>query len=131
MPILQVLSVLTYSYTLRSLALKLTYANSNTFAIVKPARTLAEKIMQFNCRISDTIINTELNFMSRTKRHESRMDKTATTYLINKSLISQPLENIDVVNVDVEEAGIIKTPTKSTLCDFILANNNDVYSKLS
>jgi len=33
MPILQVLSVLTYSYTLRSLALKLTYANSNTFAI--------------------------------------------------------------------------------------------------
>jgi len=33
MPILQVLSVLTYSYTLRSLALKLTYSNSTTFAI--------------------------------------------------------------------------------------------------
>jgi hypothetical protein len=86
--------------------------------------------MQFNCGPSDIIINTKLNFMARTKPHKNRTDQTAATYLINKSLISQSLKNtndlpIDVVNV--EKAGVTKTPAKSSLCDFILANNNDVY----
>ena len=53
------------------------------------------------------------------------MDETATAYLINKSLENTNDLPIDVVNA--EEAGITKTPTKSSLCDFILANNNEVY----
>ena len=75
--------------------------------------------MQFNCR------PTELNFMARTKPQKAKMDETATAYLINKSLENTNDLPIDVVNA--EEAGITKTPTKSSLCDFILANNNEVY----
>jgi hypothetical protein len=72
MPILQVLSVLTYSYTLRSLALKLTYANSNTFAILW--HNIPTILHMLGVPKASTMVGTSLAKVSETKGKISSLE---------------------------------------------------------